>query len=433
MEKNKNKRRLLYEMDNTYIPARQRTYKIKSKSTAPDDSAIKTVPLVQNQNIGQVVDKPTSRIDTKSITRPEVRSLPETREMLVPEASSWTPLVKGASPLPEEMNPEDWKRGSMMSKILDSTLSNIIGNENEKRTVQDEKRLTDYIDTFPKMDAKTGYVRTYTDETGLDQAYANSSNLFLDKDGTLYVSGTKGGFFGSEWIENYRTMGVPLIAQAFGIPLPYSIEDNARYTELDNFMKEHPGMVKNFVGHSKGSAVIHRWMQNHPEFTGQSRLYATPYEDVLGKDAIKTGINNFKEEQNSSILNAIVGVGEKIFGLDDVQPVKGEQRIAANFDLASLLDRSAERYDHQNPFKYITSGGPHDYHEGRARFKSGFNRPMPTGPFFDRPEGKDPGTIIGYRTPPGWTPNEAKTSNSTGVITSFQTPSSTVSMTPTTS
>ena len=186
-------------------------------------------------------------------------------------------------------------------------------HQSEEREVKnaDGYPLDTYIDMFPKMDAKTGYVKSDTDESGLDQAYANSSSLYLDKDGTLYVAGTKGNFWDPEWVENYMTMGVPLVAQALGIPLGYSIEDNARYTELDNFMKSHPGMVKNFVGHSKGSAVIHRWMQNHPEFTGQSRLYATPYEDILGKDAIKTGLNDFKEKHNNSILNAMIDEGEK--------------------------------------------------------------------------------------------------------------------------
>ena len=50
-----------------------------------------------------------------------------------------------------------------------------------------------------------------TDAEGLSNAYASSSDLLLDPQGTLHVSGTKGGLFGSEWIENYITMGVPLV------------------------------------------------------------------------------------------------------------------------------------------------------------------------------------------------------------------------------
>jgi hypothetical protein len=105
-------------------------------------------------------------------------------------------------------------------------------------------------------------------------------------------------------------------------------------------------------------------MKNHPEFTGQSRLYATPYEDVLGKESIKNGLEQYKGGNQ----------GEKLFGLDKVETVKGETRIANNFDPATLLDRSANRYDHGNPLKYISNGGPHDYHEGIARFNSGFDK-----------------------------------------------------------
>jgi len=249
------------------------------------------------------------------------------------------------------------------------------------RDPQSEVKIVDDfpVDTYSKMNAKNGFVRGETDETGLDKAYKNPSNLYLDKNGTLYASGTKGGFIGSEWVENYITMGVPLFANALGMQAPYAIEDNERYKELDNFMKLHPGQVKNLVGHSKGSAVIHTWMKNNPpkgvlgtEFSGQSRLYATPYEDVLGKESIKQGRDQFKEERKNPFINSVVDKGEKILGVDKVKPVKGETRTANNFDPAAILDRSAERYDHGDPWKYITNGGPHDYHEGVARFNSGF-------------------------------------------------------------
>ena len=61
-----------------------------------------------------------------------------------------------------------------------------------------------------------------------------------------------------------------------------------------------------------------------------------------------------------------------MFGLDKVKTVKGETRIANVGDPAALLDGSAERYTHQNPMNYLKGGGPHDYHEGIARFNSGF-------------------------------------------------------------
>ena len=97
-------------------------------------------------------------------------------------------------------------------------------------------------------------------------AYADPSNMFLDSQGTLFVAGTKGGFLGQEWIENYKTMGIPLIGKMLGISSDYSIEENERYKQIDDFIKAHPGQVKNMVGHSKGSAVIDVWMKNHPEF-----------------------------------------------------------------------------------------------------------------------------------------------------------------------
>ena len=126
--------------------------------------------------------------------------------------------------------------------------------------------------------------KLYTDSEGLDMAHADQSNMFLDPQGTLFVSGTKGGFLGQEWIENYKTMGVPLIQKMLGLPSDYSIEENERYKQIDDFVNAHPGQVKNMVGHSKGSAVIDDWMKSHPDFEGKSRLYATPYEDVLRKE-----------------------------------------------------------------------------------------------------------------------------------------------------
>ena len=66
--------------------------------------------------------------------------------------------------------------------------------------------------------------KLYSGSEGLDMAYGDQSNIFLDPRGTLFVSGTKGGFLGQEWIENYKTMGVPLIQKMLGMPSDYSIE-----------------------------------------------------------------------------------------------------------------------------------------------------------------------------------------------------------------
>ena len=90
-----------------------------------------------------------------------------------------------------------WSSGVCRARSpLDSSPQDSLGSG-----AQDKIQLLDKgfdSDTFPKMNARTGFVKSDTDESGLDKAYSNSSNLFLDKDGTLYVSGTKGGFAGSE-------------------------------------------------------------------------------------------------------------------------------------------------------------------------------------------------------------------------------------------
>ena len=222
-----------------------------------------------------------------------------------------------------------------------------------------------------------------SDETGLDKAYKDGSSLHLDGEGTLFVAGTKGNFWGNEWLENYKTMGVPLVAKTLlGVDAPYKIEDNERYKQLDEFMQQHRGVVKNLVGHSKGGAVVHTWMKNNPDFKGQSRLYATPYEDVLGKEAAKTSVDEFeltrkvfddvKNPAEKYLLEGATRAFSSLFGLDEVKPVKGETRIANYGDPASILDRSAARFEHPDPLKYVSGGGPHDYHEGPARFTTGF-------------------------------------------------------------
>jgi hypothetical protein len=72
---------------------------------------------------------------------------------------------------------------------------------------------------------------------------------------------------------------------------------------------------------------------------------------------------------------------------------RGVERIANEGDFATLLDRSATRTLHGNPLAYLAGGGPHDYHEGVARFTTGFDEPEES----DRPGGVDPS----YRLPPG--------------------------------
>ena len=58
---------------------------------------------------------------------------------------------------------------------------------------------------------------------------------------------------------------------------PFNIEDTQLYKTLDQCMEENKGEVFDFVAHSKGSSVVEKWMENHPEFTGRARLYAKPH------------------------------------------------------------------------------------------------------------------------------------------------------------
>jgi hypothetical protein len=84
--------------------------------------------------------------------------------------------------------------------------------------------------------------------------------------------------------------------------------------------------------------------------------------------------------------------------LDKVKGSKerGITKIANTGDFAAMLDSSADRYTHGNPFNYLMGGGPHDYHDGIAKYNAGFNEEKITG----RPGGFDPG----YRTPCNQTP-----------------------------
>ena len=80
----------------------------------------------------------------------------------------------------------------------------------------------------------------------------------------------------------------------------------------------------------------------------------------------------YKDPFEKLLVDTATNVFTKCSGLDQVNQVKGETRIANNFDPAAILDGSAERYDHPNTIKYLSGGGPHDYHEGIDGFLSGF-------------------------------------------------------------
>jgi hypothetical protein len=163
------------------------------------------------------------------------------------------------------------------------------------------------------------------------------------------------------------------------------------------------------VGHSKGGAVIDVFKKNNPDFAGKARLYSTPYEDVLGREKLKDVQNEYqgaidRKREMQTYRNPAKefledGVTKFIasrLGLDGVVGMKerGTGRIANEGDFATLLDRSGTRTQHGNPMAHLAGGGPHGYHEGTARFKTGFD-PVP---FSDRPGGPDPNyRLLGVR------------------------------------
>ncbi len=46
-------------------------------------------------------------------------------------------------------------------------------------------------------------------------------------------------------------------------------------------------------------------MDDHPQFRGKSRLYATPYEDLLGKEEWKDRLNTFTAVRNAEYEGSI--------------------------------------------------------------------------------------------------------------------------------
>ena len=56
------------------------------------------------------------------------------------------------------------------------------------------------------------------------------------------------------------------------------------YKALDQYMKDNPGQVDNFVAHSKAASVVEKWMANNPDWKGHARLYGTPHVDPVGSE-----------------------------------------------------------------------------------------------------------------------------------------------------
>jgi hypothetical protein len=131
------------------------------------------------------------------------------------------------------------------------------------------------------------------DQAGLDRAYAEPSGLYLDGAGTLFVAGSRGNLLGRDWRE-LRDDGPPAARPERGDRHAVQIEANQRYKTLEKYMQDHPGTVKNMVGHSKGAAAVDIYKKNTPDFTGKARIYSTPYEDVLGREKLKDVKNEYQ-------------------------------------------------------------------------------------------------------------------------------------------
>ena len=118
--------------------------------------------------------------------------------------------------------------------------------------------------------------------------------------------------------------------------------------------------MKNFTGHSKGAAVVDKWLKNNPGFQGRARLCNTPYEDITGSEAWKEKFNEARKSREDYYKDKFWGPSwlgdtirtvedtrqdalEEVTGLDKVKGMKErhEQRFAQKWDPASILDTSA--------------------------------------------------------------------------------------------
>ncbi len=83
-------------------------------------------------------------------------------------------------------------------------------------------------ESLPPQDSKR--TKKTTDKEGLDKAYASDNGLCRDPTGTLHVAGTRGGFLGSDWMENYRVYGPGLVSKLGNM---YGKLDSGRFVWKD--------------------------------------------------------------------------------------------------------------------------------------------------------------------------------------------------------
>ena len=101
---------------------------------------------------------------------------------------------------------------------------------------------------------------------------------------------------------------------------------------------------------------------------------------------VQPEMQTYRNPAEDWLEDKVVGKIGEVLGLDKVQGMRerGTERIANSGDFAALLDASATRVQHTNPLGHLFSGGAHDYHEGVAQYKVGFDEDT------DRPGGPDP-------------------------------------------
>ena len=229
-----------------------------------------------------------------------------------------------------------------------------------------------------------------TDAQGLKAAYSAESGFYRDPEGTLHVAGTRGSLAGEDWRENYRVYGPGLVSTLkdyygllssgkFGFndwfapdSQPFNIEDTKTHKALDQYMKDNPGEVKNYVAHSKGASVVEKWMENHPEWTGHARLYGAPHVDPIGSEAAKDKLNQWRKERNDTYKDSnflVRGANwiqdkeqdalEWWTGFDKVKGMREnrQMRISGEMDPFTALDGSAMRLKDPTWLYHLKEGG----------------------------------------------------------------------------
>ena len=174
-----------------------------------------------------------------------------------------------------------------------------------------------------KQEVKPQPRRKTTDAKGLKTAYASESGFHVDPDRTLHMAGTRGSFVGDDWMENYKVYGPGLfntLKDYYGLlnsgkfefkdwfapeSQPNNIEDTKNYKALDQYMKDNPGQVDNFIAHSKAGSVVEKWTASRPEWQGHARLYGTPHIDPIGSEKFKDFLNQSKQERETTTTRTL--------------------------------------------------------------------------------------------------------------------------------